>query len=284
MTAVLINEESLNVYEGIEFPSDNENLKNTCGSFKRACTKIGGVPQAMFQPVLLAALDCLSGITSMYTMKHFSIQMLFFVACFLDSEVLMHFICFDLLAKDTCVDILLMLRQTRDEHDFLIKTVLNYFQSEIRLAPAYVQSAIANNPRKLRWEVMRINGSDHNLNRMSRFPTTCNVCNKTIMAAKHLSLTEKCVYTSCCYSNIHVSCLLKIMEDLFGNCPFCQIPMLKGHVKGITQLGQILKVAVVRTNGVPPTCTHESGEVFRFLDPPHGRRDDVGITPGSVNP
>lgn len=262
--------------ESIEVPTDNIKLMETSGAFRRACKIVGGAPTTMFRPILNECMDCLSGMQPMEILDSTCIFMLFFTALFLDTEILLNYIVFDLIDKNTCVDILGLVSKLKKRDDFFSKSIINYFRSEFKMDPDYVYLSLARNPRKLRWEISKFSGDNHKLNRISKFPSTCKICKVTMNDADHLSMTRKCIHTVCCMQSLHIKCMKKIMEQQWGYCPYCRSPFTKGVIEPLGDLAEVVQVSVVRANGAPPPSQLVRGEVFRFLDSPYESRNING--------
>lgn len=269
--------------DGAEMPSDNTKLAETSGCFRRACAVVGGTPVPMFQPTLIKALDCLSGMLPMDALQSTCVFMLFFVALFVDSEVLINYICFDLIDKENCVDILGLVLKLKKKDDFLTKALINYFRSEFKLNPEFVHLSMARNPRKLRWEISKVNGDEHKLNRLAKFPSTCKFCKVVIKEPDHLSRTRKCSYTTCCLQPIHIICLEKVMAFQWSHCPYCKCPYTRGVMEPVGDLSEVIQISVVRANGAPPAAKLVQSEVFRFLDSPYACRTLRGPVNGLNN-
>lgn len=254
-----------------ENPWENQNLFNTCGNFKRACELVGGVPLTLIQPALMTTMDALSGMSIMGSLRHLSVPLLFFMAMFLDSEVLVQYICLDMLDKDTCVDILQQMVKIYGQQYHLTKVVTSYFRTEFGFDPAYVTKLIHSNPRRLRWAVSNKGDMPRNLSRMAKYPTTCAYCNEVIYRPDYLSTTMRTAYTSCCMQVTHWPCLSEMMNKKWGSCKYCNFPFLNGIIQNLDcELGIVSELAVIRTISGPPAPGPSQGEIFKFAKVPFG--------------
>lgn len=214
--------------DGMEVPADNLKLADTSGSFRRACRVLGGTPIPLFQPVLIQALDCLSGMAPMASLNNISIFMLFFVALFLDTEILANYIVFDLINKNNCVDILSLVSKFKKREEFLFRAVINYFISELKLEPEYIYLSMARSPRQLRWEISKLHIKENVPTWAPGFRSACPICKIIICDNEHLSMTKKAVFTPCCKKILHVHCYKKLMALLWGRCPYCRCSYASG--------------------------------------------------------
>ena len=253
-----------------EYPWENQNLFSTCGNFKRACELVGGVPLTMLQPALVTTMDALSGMIVMGSLKHLSVPLLFFMAMFLDSEILVQFICLDMLDKDTCVDILQQMVKIYGPKYHLTKVVISYFRTEFGFDPAYVTKLIHSNPRRLRWAVSNKGDMPRNLSRMAKYPTTWQYCNEVINKPDYLSTIARTAYTSCCMQVTHWPCVAEMMDKKWGSCKYCNSPYLCGLIQDDSELGVVSELAVIRTPNGPPAPGPSQGEIFKFAKVPLG--------------
>ena len=277
MAAVVDKEGKLNKNRSLEIPMDGENLSRTSVTFRRACLAFGGIPVPMFQPVLCQVLDCLMGMTSFHSLDKTSLMMLFFTAEFLESEVIYNFVCFDLLDKNSCVDILQYVLMLKGKEHFLTKAVLNFFRGAFKMDPAYVLLVVEANARRVRWEVSKFNGENHGLSRVAHFPAVCKFCTKTITRPKHQNPFKKVAYMTCCLQSCHIGCLKRMYGEKFGHCASCNFPYLSGTLESAGELGQVLSVSLIRTVGAPPEAKRVEGEVFKFIQSPYGCRESPSV-------
>lgn len=259
-------------YVSEETPSDNKSLAQTSRAFARVCDTLGQVPMPMFAPVLNQVTLGLMGLQSLHTLAQTPIEMIFAAGRLLEASAINSFVCFDLINKNTCVDILINVIKFEGKNTFLHKAVLNYFLGELQMDQANVTLNVESNVRRLRWEVSQIVGEDHSLTRMIKLPSTCKFCNKTMHAMKHLDRDNKVVALPCCYSTAHLTCLARMYAVKWGGCPYCKVPYLAGRMETVGNLGQILQVKLIRTKGNPPESYVQQGEVFRFLQQPNTQK------------
>lgn len=274
--ATEIGEDTVRHGNSAEIAIDNVKLAETSGSFRRACKVLGGTPVPLVQPVLTLAMDCLSGMLPMTHLGTANIFMLFFVALFLDSEVLANYIVFDLIERNNCVDILALISKLRKRDQFLSMAVINYFIMELHLDPDYVYDTLSKNPRKLRWEISKTKGVDRSNSLLCSFPSTCCICKLVINDPDHLSLTKKCVRTLCCQNRIHIRCLKKLMALVRGRCPYCRCLSLSGVNQPSTDTIVSVPIGIVC-----PVSSHNAHnfmreESVRVLNSPYERREHQG--------
>lgn len=235
---------------GVEIPQDNLKLAETSGTFRKACRVLGGTPIPLVHPVLTHAMDCLSGMSKMSSLNNYSMFMLFFVALFLDTEILINYIVFNLINRYNCVDILALLSKFKKRTDFLTKSVLNYFIADLKLDPEYVLLSMTRDPRKLRWEISRMNIRLNDNRSLDCVPSLCSVCKILILNNEDLSLIKKRVLTTCCGAALHINCYKKVMALLQGICPYCKCKYVSGVLLPKSELSSTPRVASINPYNV----------------------------------
>lgn len=264
---------------------DNENLRKNSGSFDKTCTAMGATLQSWFLPTINAVMMCLMGQASFSTLTNFDVTDLFFASIFMESTQLLNYICINMLNKHTCVDILKALLMSKGESHMLTKLVLSYFRREFEINPLMAKRYAMDNPRQLRWDLLRLDDNDRALNRKAHFPYTCNICKLAQLEEDHYSFTNATIYLPCCLINAHIGCASKVFFEDKSKCPCCNFPYRKGIIKGgtSTELGVILEVGVVHTFGKPPPLEQVNDEIFKFMDTPLAYKRRPGNLRTTIN-
>ena len=148
-------------------------------------------------------------------------------------------------------------------------------QGQFNLDSNYVLLTLNVNARRLRWEISRIPGDNSSLNRMAHYPSKCNFCDKSMMAIKNLEDKSKAICMPCCYKPAHIQCVKSMYTKNWGHCAFCSMPYLFGKLETVGTLGQIFEVSLIRKKGVPPESYKVNGEIFKFVQPPLVRQNEL---------